>query len=70
MTDAGKADGAILLKGGAIGVIELKSTKTTDLESIKKQAFSYKNNQPDCRYVITSNFEKLRFKIVEESSSL
>ncbi len=61
--DARKADGAILKNGKAIGVIELKSTKTKNLESIKEQAFGYKNNQPDCKYVITSNFQKLRFYI-------
>lgn len=62
-TNSKKADGAMLEEGKAIGVIELKSTKTPHLESIKEQAFSYKNNQSNCRYVITSNFEKLRFYI-------
>jgi len=62
-TDAKKADGAILKDGKAIGVIELKSTKTKSLESIKEQAFNYKVNQPNCKYVITSNFHKLRFYI-------
>ena len=62
-TDSKKADGAILLDGKAIGVIELKSTKTTDMESIIDQAFNYKNHQTGCKYVITSNFEKLRFYI-------
>lgn len=62
-TDSRKADGAILLNGSAIGVIELKSTKTLNLESIREQAFSYKNHQPNCRFVITSNFEKLRLYI-------
>ncbi|NOZ62372.1 MAG: N-6 DNA methylase [Calditrichaeota bacterium] len=62
-TDAKKADGAILDDGAAIGVIELKSTKTTSLESITEQAFNYKNHQPNCRYIITSNFEKIRFYI-------
>ena len=61
--DARKADGAILRNGKAVGVIELKSTKTKNLESIKEQAFSYKNNQPGCRYIITSNFQNLRFYI-------
>ena len=66
--DGRKADGAILnpdTKSGekAIAVIELKSTKTKDLKSITDQAFNYKNNQPDCKYVITSNFQKLRFYI-------
>jgi hypothetical protein len=61
LTDAKKADGAILDDNKAIGVIELKSTKTTSLESITEQAFNYKNHQPNCRYIITSNFEKIRF---------
>jgi len=61
--DSRKADGAIIQDGKAIGVIELKSTKTKNLENIKEQAFSYKNNQPGCRYVITSNFQSLRFYV-------
>ncbi|MFY7669785.1 Eco57I restriction-modification methylase domain-containing protein [Tenacibaculum sp. MEBiC06402] len=61
--NARKADGAILDNDIAIGVIELKGTKTKDLESIRKQAFDYKANQKGCIYVITSNFEKLRFYI-------
>nr|MDA3837700.1 N-6 DNA methylase [Candidatus Delongbacteria bacterium] len=62
-TDGKKADGAILKDGNAIAVIELKSTKTKELKSITEQAFNYKNNQPECKYVITSNFQKLRFYI-------
>ncbi|MCM4166580.1 hypothetical protein KCTC52924_03520 [Arenibacter antarcticus] len=61
--NARKADGAILKDGSAIGVIELKGTNTKDLESIRRQAFDYKANQKGCIYVITSNFEKLRFYI-------
>ncbi|MFD2586752.1 MULTISPECIES: Eco57I restriction-modification methylase domain-containing protein [Flavobacteriaceae] len=61
--NARKADGAILKDGQAIGVIELKGTKTKDLESIRRQAFDYKANQKGCVYVITSNFEKLRFYV-------
>jgi len=65
--DSKKADGAILLNGEhaprVIAVIELKGTETTDLNRIEAQAFGYKNNQPECVYVITSNFEKLRFYI-------
>lgn len=64
--DSKKADGAILSREHAplvIAVIELKGTNTTDLSKIEAQAFGYKNNQPDCVYVITSNFEKLRFYI-------
>lgn len=60
---AKKADGAILKDGKALGVIELKGTDTTDLDKINTQAFNYKNNQSGCVYVITSNFEKLRFFI-------
>lgn len=62
-TNSRKADGAILHSDIALGVIELKGTKTKDLESIRKQAFDYKANQKGCVYVITSNFEKLRFYI-------
>ncbi|MDT0295175.1 Eco57I restriction-modification methylase domain-containing protein [Mesonia ostreae] len=58
-----KADGAILKEGIAIGVIELKGTNTKDLESIRRQAFDYKANHKGCTYVVTSNFEKLRFYI-------
>ncbi len=60
---AKKADGAILKDGQALGVIELKSTKTKDLEKVRQQAFDYKANQTGCVYVITSNFEKIRFYI-------
>ena len=58
-----KTDGAILKNDNAIAVIELKGTNTTDLNKVETQAFGYKNNQPKCVYVITSNFEKLRFYI-------
>ncbi len=61
--DSKKTDGAILKDGKALAVIELKGTDTKDLDKIRDQAFNYKNNQPDCVYVITSNFEKLRFYI-------
>jgi len=64
-----KADGAILKRAGehaplhVSAVIELKGTDTTDLDKIETQAFGYKNHHPKCKYVITSNFEKLRFYI-------
>jgi type I restriction-modification system DNA methylase subunit len=61
--DSKKADGAILIEDKVRAVIELKGTNTTDLNKIESQAFGYKNNQPDCIYIITSNFEKLRFYI-------
>ena len=65
-----KADGAILKDGNAIGVIELKGTNTKHLEGIRQQAFDYKANQKHCVYVITSNFEKLRFYIQDATEFL
>ena len=61
--DSKKADGAIVIDEKVSSIIELKGTNTTDLSKIEEQAFGYKNNQPDCKYIITSNFEKLRFYI-------
>ena len=61
--DSKKADGGIIIGGEVFGVIELKGTNTTDLAKVEAQAFGYKNNQTGCVYVITSNFEKLRFYI-------
>jgi hypothetical protein len=61
--DSKKADGGIIIDNKVLGVIELKGTNTTDLNKIEVQAFGYKNNQKNCIYVITSNFEKLRFYI-------
>jgi len=63
LTGSKKADGAVLKNGKALAVIELKGTDTRHLDNINEQAFNYKNNQTDCIYVITSNFEKLRFFI-------
>ena len=61
--DSRKADGAILSGDAVKAVIELKGTEVTDLARVEPQAFGYKNNQPGCRYVIVSNFEKIRFYI-------
>ncbi|WP_026726027.1 Eco57I restriction-modification methylase domain-containing protein [Flavobacterium sasangense] len=61
--DSKKADGAIIIADKVKAVIELKGTNTTDLGKIETQAFGYKNNQKGCTYVITSNFEKIRFYI-------
>ncbi|VAW24909.1 putative type IIS restriction/modification enzyme, partial [hydrothermal vent metagenome] len=63
ISNSKKADGAILKGDNATAVIELKGTNTTDLDKIETQAFGYKNHHPKCIYVITSNFEKLRFYI-------
>ena len=62
-TDAKKADGAILRDGKVLGIIELKDHKTTDLSHVERQAFGYKSQHQGTRYVIISNFEKLRFYI-------
>jgi type I restriction-modification system DNA methylase subunit len=53
----------IFFNNTVTAVIELKGTGTTDLGKVESQAFNYKNNQHQCVYVITSNFEKLRFYI-------
>jgi len=58
-----KADGAILVNGEVVGIIELKDHKTTDLKQVETQAFGYKNNHRKASYVVISNFEKLRFYI-------
>jgi type I restriction-modification system DNA methylase subunit len=63
VSDSKKADGAVIREGEVIAVIELKSTKTRAMEKIVDQAFAYKHNHPHCRYVITSNFEKLRLYV-------
>ncbi len=75
VTDATKSDGAILLnltpgpspkergESQVIGVVELKDTGTPDLDKISNQAFGYKHKHKNCIYVVTSNFEKLRFYI-------
>ena len=65
-----KADGAILNDGATVAVVELKGTNTKDLESIRKQAFDYKVNHKGCRFVITSNFEKLRLYIDDATEHL
>ena len=61
--DSKKVDGAIIINNNTKAVIELKGMNTTDLSSIETQAFGYKNNHPECTYVITSNFQKIRFYI-------
>ena len=63
VTDATKSDGAILLNNDVIAVIELKDTGTPDLDKVSNQAFGYKHKHKNCVYVVTSNFEKLRFYI-------
>ncbi len=62
-TNSKKADGAIIIDGIVTGVIELKDHKTTDLSKIENQAFGYKAQNKNARYIIISNFEKLRLYI-------
>ena len=58
-----KADGAILVNGNVVGIVELKDHKTTDLSKVEAQAFNYKSQHKEAVYVVISNFEKLRFYI-------
>lgn len=58
-----KTDAAVILEGTVSAVIELKGCNTTDLSKVEAQAFGYKNRQANCQYVVTSNFEKIRFYI-------
>jgi hypothetical protein len=68
--DSRKVDGGIIFNEVVKCVIELKGTNTTDLGRVEVQAFSYKNNQPSCKYIVTSNFEKLRFYIEDATEFL
>ncbi len=61
--NAKKADGGIVQGEKVLGVIELKGTETVNLDKVTDQAFGYKSNQRDCRYVIVSNFERLRLYV-------
>jgi hypothetical protein len=62
-TDAKSADAAISINNQIVAVIELKDHKTQDLKKVEVQAFGYKNNHKNCHYIVTSNFERLRFYI-------
>ena len=61
--DQKKADASLLVNNEVRGVIEIKDTRINDLGRIQEQAFGYKNHHKNAIYVITSNFEKLRFYI-------
>jgi len=61
--DNRKADGAVIFDSKVKVVIELKGTDTTDLNKIESQAFLYKEHNPECKYVVISNFERLRFYV-------
>ncbi|MFZ4726064.1 MAG: Eco57I restriction-modification methylase domain-containing protein [Paludibacter sp.] len=62
-TDSKSADAAISINNKIVAVIELKDHKTQDLKKVEVQAFGYKNNHKNCHYIVTSNFERLRFYI-------
>ncbi|MBR8464692.1 N-6 DNA methylase [Campylobacter sp. faydin G-24] len=62
-TDGKKADAAIVIDGVVKGVIELKDCKTKNLNDVEAQAFNYHNSHANSRYIIISNFAKLRFYI-------
>ena len=68
--DNRKADAAIILNDKVVAVIELKGCDTLDLNKVENQAFGYKIHNPGCRYVIISNFERLRFYIDDASDYL
>ncbi len=70
VNDAKKADGAILKGEDVCTVIELKGTDTISLDTVKAQVFGYKNEHKHCTYLITSNFEKLRFYINDATEHL
>lgn len=61
--DSKKADGAVLVDATPRMVIELKSVATKDLRTVEAQAFGYRNSHNGVRYVVISNFERLRFYI-------
>lgn len=62
-TDHRSVDAAVILNGNVRVIIELKGCDTLDLSKVEPQAFGYKAHQPGCRYVVISNFERLRFYI-------
>ena len=63
ISDSKKADGAIIINEKVTGIIELKGTNVIDLGKVQQQAFYYLSAHPEAVYVITFNFEKLRFYI-------
>jgi len=70
LIDSKRADGAIIKDNQVVAVIELKGPKLKELSKIDDQAFNYKNSHKNCNYVITSNFQKLRFYINNKTEYL
>ena len=67
-TDSKKADGVIYLNSEIIAVIELKDTKTKNLDKVQQQAFWYLTQHTKAKYVIISNFDELRFYFDKSTS--
>lgn len=67
-TDGKKADGAIYVNGEVVGVIELKDSKTKNLDTIEPQAFNYHNSHKNSKYIVISNFDELRFYIDKKTA--
>ncbi|RXJ96003.1 restriction endonuclease subunit M [Arcobacter sp. AHV-9/2010] len=67
-TDSKKADGVIYLNSEIIAVIELKDTKTKNLDRVQQQAFWYLTQHTKAKYVIISNFDELRFYFDKSTS--
>ena len=67
-TDSKKADGVIYLNNEIIAVIELKDTKTKNLDKVQQQAFWYLTQHTKAKYVIISNFDELRFYFDKSTS--
>lgn len=58
-----KADAAIIIDNKTKCVIELKGCNTTNLNKVVSQVLDYKGHHSGCRYMVISNFAKLRFYI-------
>ncbi len=62
-----KVDAGIIKGDITLGVIELKSPKTVDLNTVVGQAFGYMTQHAGCKYVIISNFRHLRFYVENQT---
>jgi hypothetical protein len=67
-TDGKKADGVIYVDGKIIGIVELKDQKTKNLDAVEAQAFNYHASHSNSKYIITSNFDELRFYIDKKTA--
>lgn len=65
-----KADAAIIIDNKTKCVIELKGCNTTNLNKVVSQVLDYKGHHSGCRYMVISNFAKLRFYIDDATKSI